>query len=159
MRYVIKGADKQTGEERTITVVAVNEEDAAWQAERQGLFVSAMKPGMDVEGLPSRAELLTDLPMPTPTVRPAYDAAIIARAKSLDFHGTIHQVIGFMVLAGSLLYLLAAIAEGKASVYGGFIGILVAIMFFGLAAVFNLLAALALAHRDLVQNSFTVAQK
>ena len=54
MKYSVSGADKNTGDERTLIISATDEKDAEQQARQMGLLVSAVIERGEFSGSPAK---------------------------------------------------------------------------------------------------------
>ena len=138
MKYIVTGANRQTGKEISITMEAMNETDASLQAVSMGILVSQVTPA------PENAGLLTPAPatrIPSPRI-PAYDA--------IRFLGVFYWIIGVIIIIAGLATLGLAL-KAKTSTFAAVIpGCLT--MLGGLAVIG--IGQLFLAFRDIARNTW-----
>jgi len=143
-RFQIEGADKDTGDERSVTVTAMDYEDAHAQAKRRGLLVSRVTPAT------AESDVLHSVSPSPRTVKlapPEYRglkalASLFLAGAILAYACGVISLVGLVLAvsnfnAGSIMQCLVAAAAS----------LLVGIFYHGISQVL-------LAFRDLVRNSF-----
>lgn len=169
MRYIVTGADKETGKEMATTIDAAGKAEADKKAAELGWLISAVRPDVNWKPPPAESDVLdyaglakAALPMPIPQIEsmpplgpPDYHDLAVA-ADGMKGIGSFCSVggaliIGLGVLAG---FGIATNNGGAAAVTVVAVSIVGGLILIGLGAGLRILGALALAHRDIARNSF-----
>jgi len=162
-KWRIVGAEKTTGEEVAIEVDAHDEASAELEANERGVLVAEME---EIHAVPLEyqaptypAEPVPRQPMPAiqddPSQPPDYKE-IRSGAETLDLLAALCTGLAVFAVFGALFAVMVAISRGSGvdlvvAIISGVLGFMLWIV---AAAVLNMLASLARAHRDMVRNSY-----
>jgi hypothetical protein len=168
MQYLIEGADKSTGEDRSVIVNAINTQDAQNQAASMNLLVSRLVPHAG-GFLNKQAVVEYASPAATPTAPPQRGLQIgPPRYLGLQIASFIIGVCAFVCyVVAAIIGLVAIFSIGSATqqpnAFGppqalattsGVAGLLLAFWIFAAGAVQHGLSAACIALRDIARNSF-----
>jgi hypothetical protein len=166
MQYLIEGADKSTGQDRSVIVSADNPRDAQRQAEEMNLLISSVVP--HAAGIPNPKPVdYASSRTPPPDLSPAQTkvppryiglqiASLVLGASCLIFYG-------LAGLSGIMALFAVAAAARPPTPFGpppgfaamsGLAGFWIALCLFAAAAVQHGLSAACTALRDIARNSF-----
>ncbi|MCC6359543.1 MAG: hypothetical protein IT450_12435 [Phycisphaerales bacterium] len=143
MRWIIDGADKTTGEGRSITVTADSRDNAVAIAHRQGLMVAAVQP----EGVPE-----TDI-QERPQLTPLQKTERIPDYAKLSIAGQCANAVGVVLLIACAASAVVAVAQASIGIGVYAVGALLAAGFY-----FGVSGALE-ALRDIARNSWRETQQ
>lgn len=172
MRWVIEGADATTGRDVRVEVEAADRRHAELEAKKRRILVSTltaagpdpsdpMPPVAVAQSMPSRDQLLADLPLAEPRqgAVPGY-RDILAGAATVRTIAVIVAVIGWV---GAIVYGLAtiifiAVAGPRDALpyllVGGSAAVVHLVACLAISSLWQLGAGLSIAVRDIARNSF-----
>lgn len=157
MQWTVEGADEATGTERSITVDAVNETEAAAVARARGLFVSRVSRAESAE-----LHAVAYAARSSATARSTYREPVPAYT-SIRGGSFVLNVVGLLYLLAGLLASVVAVYTFIAPSHGadsevdhteGAILLASGLGAIGAGLVLLMLGSIALAIRDIARNSF-----
>ena len=161
MQYLIEGADKSSGQDRSVIVSADNPREAEKQAEEMDLLISSVKPhaagipsGKAIEYASPRAGV--DLRNVPPRYLGLQIASILLGVSCAMFYG----LAALVAIVSILVSATAAQVPGQLvpmrvfAAATGFSGLMYALMLFACGAIQHGLSAGCSALRDIARNSF-----
>jgi len=159
MKYSVTGADKNTGDERTVIISASDEKDAERQAREMGLLVSAVFRRGDLEGKPPKPASikLPNIVAAAATGGVPYYGAL----KAIGFVFKVNAAVGY--LGGAVAFCIGIYVMATAAAKGDHEAVMIGveIVLWGLAAAGEAVISQGIgecfgAFRDLVRNSFRI---
>ncbi|HEY1629619.1 MAG TPA: hypothetical protein VGF52_07150 [Tepidisphaeraceae bacterium] len=174
MQWIVEGADKSSGEDRVISVDALDKAQAEQVAARQGILVSEVRPptfstpaeklaAMSADAGDSQILSTTTLAGAVNYRSPAVAAVVIAAPEyaGLKIGSTILMIVAMLyyILTAFILFALIITAVRASSMPIFYLpvvpGIFAAMVTFAMGGVLHAASAACLAIRDMARNSFT----